>query len=1287
MPTPIPIPGATGKYRFLARHDAIVCRVDGTLPPPPGAVRAEGDWLVGFSRRCTHMGCKLLPALADETKDGEMPELAAKNGLLLCPCHASCFDLRRQGMVVTGPATDWLPALEIASDLTIDDAAPWRQDHDVPYGLPFGQTGADAASTRSPERVLSPPKLVFSTDPAARFPKTSDDPAAAPYATVPTGCQYCVVGCGYEAHLWDADAATLPPPVAGAVPDLRQGHWVSPAMTEKVRLSSISGGAAQERFAAILPDPKCPTNSGNHSSRGGTQGRDLVHPESDRASAAERITTPHVRTEAGWEELTMPQAQEITAALVKAATDWKAEQGKVSFGNPRGLGVKLYEYQYVENTYAATKLFFQLIGTPNVAFHDRPSVASNTQGFGDSGLDPHGYAYEDIWDSDVLLLIGSNPAESQSVLFMQRMMGKRIIVLDPRRTITADYAVKSGGLHLQPAVLGADVAILNAICRRIRDLRALDGPAWGEARFTAAQSELVQTTFFMDQLRVRWAATDSQVKGPDDPRRAQMRLAVEEFLAFLETQPTLEELDALGVSIERAKLEKTIRWLTGLPTEEERAATEAIVQRLQAAGDAGAAALAERWLDPVKRKVSIIFEKGIIWGYSYAGTAAVANLGLLLGCVADRPANNAAIEPPPRGVTGRAGGHQKGWCEARTKLLRGTAVVTDNYRYPFLLAQDRFAGPNGAPFFTHHYFDPHVFGPAAAQRHAHGPTLAQEPDVRLLWVIGSNAVGQVANAEEKRAALAARRGPNLPPAGATVPQIIATLVARMQAGGLVVVQQEIFPNPTTEFADLVLPARGWGEEDFVRYTGERRLRLYGRFQDAPIHLASGEMRCAPDWQIFAAIARALLPPGTTCDGAGTLPAGYTTYPPLAATHFAWSRSRDLFDELATAGCSNLAGDFNLNLLGAGGHDRLRRRGARGYLLPLAPNPDAPPTMTPQGDDLRSLRRQKFTTEKLKDAQGADVDVPASYYFIRADWRTIAEDFENNRPRAGEFAICNGRINELWNSLFTHLRNATVRARWPDTLPGTILEIDPADAHGLRDEQGEPVVSGSVVRIECDEVWRGGKNVSFSAVAIVQAETLPRGMAFAYFSYPVNRARADGRFPFRDFIGTGYVNNITTGWCDPLNPIAAVKFARGRIVPTGQRVPLAGESLAQGVVRGLSPEPRHLAFAPGKQHVANEGADRLRWKFRELIVQKGLPLAPLARHAGMVGDPPQSLPDLFRAPDFFIERLEVDGVLRKKFLSALDGMTWNRPDYWLDGMSRPLDGWTERERETARAWLR
>ena len=60
-------------------------------------------------------------------------------------------------------------------------------------------------------------------------------------------------------------------------------------------------------------------------------------------------------------------------------------------------------------------------------------------------------------------------------------------------------------------------------------------------------------------------------------------------------------------------------------------------------------------------------------------------------------------------------------------------------------------------------------------------------------------------------------------------------------------QQEIYTNALTEFADILLPAATWGEEDFARMQGERRLRLYSKFMDAP-----GEAK--PDWWIAAQVA-------------------------------------------------------------------------------------------------------------------------------------------------------------------------------------------------------------------------------------------------------------------------------------------------------------------------------------------------------------------------------------------------------------------------------------------------
>ena len=86
------------------------------------------------------------------------------------------------------------------------------------------------------------------------------------------------------------------------------------------------------------------------------------------------------------------------------------------------------------------------VGNPNVAFHDHPRAWQATPRDSTTRVaDPHGYAYQDIWASDVVLIAGANPYETQSVFFMPYVTGKDSVVIDPRRTITADYAVKTGG--------------------------------------------------------------------------------------------------------------------------------------------------------------------------------------------------------------------------------------------------------------------------------------------------------------------------------------------------------------------------------------------------------------------------------------------------------------------------------------------------------------------------------------------------------------------------------------------------------------------------------------------------------------------------------------------------------------------------------------------------------------------------------------------------------------------------------------------------------------------------
>jgi len=941
--------------------------------------------------------------------------------------------------------------------------------------------------------------------------------------------------------------------------------------------------------------------------------------DDELASTRERITTPYVRTQKGFEPVSMEDGLKLLCALVKKATGWRSEGSVVSFDSPEALGVKLYEYQGLENTFAATRLFFQLIGTPNVALHDRPSVASNTQGFEDTGIDPHGYAYADIWESDVLFLAGSNPYECQSVFFMNYMTGKRIIVLDPRRTLTADYAEKTGGIHLQPNVLGADVLILNALARYIRD-------HWpGRCPDTLIATD--------DQLaRARAEAAKAPIEeGPDRRRRARYQMSKAEYFAFLDQKGedglplyTFERVNRVcGIEIE--KLEHAARILAG-PEPEMK--------------------------PPECRIVSLIFEKGLIWGYSYHNTAAFANLGLLLGSVLC-PGDENSPAGVRIGVTGRAGGHQKGWAEIRYRLKDDDAAKPPQRGYPFHHATDEFVAEDGTRFRTHHYLDAHLVGTTFAPLHDRAYTRSAEPDIRLLWMIGCNPVGQMGDAGEKWNEVQRRRGDRYP---ASPAEAVEVLKKRIEAGGLVLVQQDIYPNPTTAFADLVLPAAAWGEHTTTRYSGERRLRIYSAFQDPPAHrLPDGTLergadgkpasRCVPDWHIFRRVALDLLP-------AGSQPVNELDRDTLDK----WTDASAVFRDMALhSHRGGLLGALEDPAQPARGHALLSAHGTKGYIIPVMRNPASPDSAP------KFLESPRAPVKGFKFADGTPY---GPYAFVRADWFEIADDFEANRPKSelGELAICNGRVSELWNSMFTHIRNETVRQHYPDDLPGTMLEIHAKDA------ERAGVSNGEIVEVSCRDIHLGAASGDFTAMlSVVDAEeaSLPPGMVFAIFSYPAMKARLT-EFPYRDFTTAAYVNRITTGYVDPINPIAAVKYARGTIRKTGRMYTptedFAGPSFAR----------RNRSFVTAQ--VSSE-KDRARWKLRELIVQKGLVRARLDDHAGVS--------DEFEDPDRFLDRLIRNAkALQGRFCGALEFMSKS----WTTGAVQWTEEWNDKERALAKALL-
>jgi assimilatory nitrate reductase catalytic subunit len=235
--------------------------------------------------------------------------------------------------------------------------------------------------------------------------------------TVRTTCPYCGVGCGVLAR-----------------PDGQGG-------------------------AAIAGDPDHPANFGRLCSKGSVLGETL--------GLSGRLLHPMLR-----------QADDSLARV-----DWAAALDRVADGlariiardGPDAVAFYLSGQLLTEDYYVANKLMKGFIGSGNVDTNSRLCMASSVAGHRRAfGTDTVPGTYEDLDAADLLILVGSNAAWCHPVLF-QRMVrnkqerGAKIIVIDPRRTATAEDA----DLFLAIAP-GTDTALFCGLLVHLADRHALD---------------------------------------------------------------------------------------------------------------------------------------------------------------------------------------------------------------------------------------------------------------------------------------------------------------------------------------------------------------------------------------------------------------------------------------------------------------------------------------------------------------------------------------------------------------------------------------------------------------------------------------------------------------------------------------------------------------------------------------------------------------------------------------------------------------------------------------------
>src|SRR5271163_4573947 len=216
----------------------------------------------------------------------------------------------------------------------------------------------------------------------------------------------------------------------------------------------VGCGILASADGTIAGDPEHPANRGRLCSKGAALG--------DTLASAGRLLQPEIRgLTAGWAAALDLIAETFTRAI--------ATHG------PDAVAFYVSGQLLTEDYYVANKLMKGFIGSANIDTNSRLCMSSSVAGHKRAfGADIVPGTYRDLDDADLIVLVGSNAAWCHPVLF-QRMVaalrerGTKLVVVDPRRTATADEA----DLFL-PIAPGMDTALFCGLLSHLSDTRALN---------------------------------------------------------------------------------------------------------------------------------------------------------------------------------------------------------------------------------------------------------------------------------------------------------------------------------------------------------------------------------------------------------------------------------------------------------------------------------------------------------------------------------------------------------------------------------------------------------------------------------------------------------------------------------------------------------------------------------------------------------------------------------------------------------------------------------------------
>ncbi|HEK1693328.1 TPA: bifunctional nitrate reductase/sulfite reductase flavoprotein subunit alpha [Pseudomonas putida] len=205
---------------------------------------------------------------------------------------------------------------------------------------------------------------------------------------------------------------------------------------------------ADGKVSKISGDKQHPSNFGRLCTKGLTAHLPLT--------AAGRMESAFVRQQRGHE----PARCSLDQAIAQAA---ERLRGIIDQHGPDAVALYVSGQMSLEAQYLANKLAKGFIRTRHIESNSRLCMASAGSGYKLSlGADGPPGSYQDFERADVFLVIGANMADCHPILFLRLLdrvkAGAKLIVVDPRRTATADKADLF--LQLRP---GSDLALLNGL--------------------------------------------------------------------------------------------------------------------------------------------------------------------------------------------------------------------------------------------------------------------------------------------------------------------------------------------------------------------------------------------------------------------------------------------------------------------------------------------------------------------------------------------------------------------------------------------------------------------------------------------------------------------------------------------------------------------------------------------------------------------------------------------------------------------------------------------------------